>query len=137
MENWTLQNKSRVFYSMRTNIFRYITWNLAAFSRLVRNDTHMTSMKIVQFSRPPLPLHLRPKFFHPLHLERPISINIKGWLHCLTSESKGRFLVNNILKSNFRPPKKKMFYLLQWQPFKNGEKCFLFHLKSSFRSQDI
>ena len=22
---------------------------------------------------------------------------IKGWLHCLTSESKGRFLVNNIL----------------------------------------
>ena len=23
--------------------------------------------------------------------------NIKGWLHCLTSESKGRFLVNNIL----------------------------------------
>ena len=22
---------------------------------------------------------------------------IKGWLHCLTSESKGRFLANNIL----------------------------------------
>ena len=22
---------------------------------------------------------------------------IKGWLHCLTSESKGRFLVNNVL----------------------------------------
>ena len=29
------------------------------------------------------------------------------------------------------------FYLLQWKPFKNAEKCFLFHLKSSFRSQDI
>ena len=34
----------------------------------------MTSMKIVQFSRPPTPLvHLRPKFFHPLDLGRPIS----------------------------------------------------------------
>ena len=34
----------------------------------------MTSMKIVQFSRPSTPLvHLRPKFFHPLDLRRPIS----------------------------------------------------------------
>ena len=24
-----------------------------------------------------------------------------------------------------------------WKPFKNDEKCFLFYLKSSFRSQDI
>ena len=31
---------------------------------------------------------------------------------------------------------KKLFYLLQWKPFKNDAKCFLFHLKSSFRSQD-
>ena len=30
-----------------------------------------------------------------------------------------------------------MFYLLQRKPFKNDEKCFLFHLKSSFPSQDI
>ena len=34
----------------------------------------MTSMKIVQFSRPPTSLvHLRPKFFHSLDLGRPIS----------------------------------------------------------------
>ena len=34
----------------------------------------MTSIKLVQFSRPPTPLvHLRPKFFHPLELGRPIS----------------------------------------------------------------
>ena len=32
---------------------------------------------------------------------------------------------------------KKFFYLRQWYPFKNDEKYFLFHLKSSFRSQDI
>ena len=35
------------------------------------------------------------------------------------------------LDSHF--PKK---FLLK-MPFKNGEKCFLFHLKSTFRSKDI
>ena len=34
----------------------------------------MTSMKIVQFSRPPTPLvHVRPKFLNPFDFERPIS----------------------------------------------------------------
>ena len=43
------------------------------FDRLLRNDTHMTSMKTAQFSRPVTPLvQLRPKFFHPLYLGRPI-----------------------------------------------------------------
>ena len=41
-----------------------------------------------------------------------------------------------ILNSDSHLPKKN-FHLLQWQPFKNDEKCFLFYLKSSFRSQDI
>ena len=27
---------------------------------------------------------------------------------------------------------KNLFYLLQWKPFKSYEKCFLFHLESSF-----
>ena len=31
---------------------------------------------------------------------------------------------------------KKLFYLLQWKPIKSNEKCFLFYLKTSFRSQD-
>ena len=35
------------------------------------------------------------------------------------------------------PSTKKLFYLLQWKTFINDEKCFLFHLKSSFRSQGI
>ena len=40
----------------------------------LRDDTHMTSMKIVQFSRPlTLSVHLLPKSFLPLHLARPIS----------------------------------------------------------------
>ena len=38
------------------------------------DDTHLTSMKIGQFSRPPTPLvQLLPKFFHPLDLGSPIS----------------------------------------------------------------
>ena len=95
--------------------------------------------KVSNFQDPSPPVHLRPKFFRPLDLGRPISnkplpndtvhLNkqnqnknktesrhsnwprallfdlahkqsngiIKGWLHCLTSESKGRFLVNNTL----------------------------------------
>ena len=40
------------------------------------------------------------------------------------------------LKSDSHPPK-KLFYLLQQKPFKNDEKCFLFHRKSSLPSQDI
>ena len=31
----------------------------------------------------------------------------------------------------------KILYFTKWHPFKNYEKCFLFHLKSSFWSQDI
>ena len=32
---------------------------------------------------------------------------------------------------------KNFLYLLQWQSFKNNEKCFLFHFKNSFCSHDI
>ena len=31
----------------------------------------------------------------------------------------------------------KSLFFIKWEPFKNCEKCFLFHLKSSFRSRDI
>ena len=41
-----------------------------------------------------------------------------------------------ILKSDCHL-QQKLFYLLHWKPFKNNEKCFFFHLKSSFRSQYI
>ena len=44
----------------------------------IRDNTHMTSMKIVQFSPPPHPTRLarlRPKFFHALDFGRPISDN--------------------------------------------------------------
>ena len=41
------------------------------------------------------------------------------------------------LKVRLSSSKQVSFYLLQWKPFKSDEKCFLFHLKSSFHSQDI
>ena len=41
------------------------------------------------------------------------------------------------LKVGLSPSKKIPFYLPQWKAFKNEEKCFLFDLKSFFRSQDI
>ena len=34
-------------------------------------------------------------------------------------------------------PSRKLYYFVHWKPFKNYEKWFLFHLKSSFCSQDI
>ena len=40
------------------------------------------------------------------------------------------------LKSGFHLPKKFVF-LLHLKPFQNDTKCLLFHLKSSFGSQDI
>ena len=42
-----------------------------------------------------------------------------------------------LIKVGLSPSKKNSFYLLQQNPFKNDEKCFLFHLKSSSSSQDI
>ena len=46
-------------------------------------------------------------------------------------------VLKTMFKVGLSPPKQNSFYLLQWKPFKNDEKCFLFHLKNSFRSQDI
>ena len=43
--------------------------------------------------------------------------------------------VEKSLKTDSHPPKK--FILLASVPFKNDEKCFSFHLKSSLRSQYI
>ena len=42
-----------------------------------------------------------------------------------------------LVKIGLLPSQKNFFYFLQWKPFKNGEKYFLIHLKSSFGSQYI
>ena len=40
-------------------------------------------------------------------------------------------------KDGLSPSKKIPFYALQWKPFKMMKNTFYYHLKSSFRSQDI
>ena len=54
----------------------------------------------------------------------------------ITSFFKMLFVVRISLKSDCHLLK-KIFSLLQWNPFKNDEKCYLFRLKSSFRSHDV
>ena len=44
---------------------------------------------------------------------------------------------SKIIKVGLWPSKKVSFYFLQWKHFKNNKKYFLFHLKSSFCSQDF
>ena len=65
------------------------------------------------------------------HFSCPISSLIfwffyQSFFHVFTNQKniKGRILTFQ----------KSWFYLLKWKPFKNDEKCFLFHLKISFRS---
>ena len=60
----------------------------------------MTSMKIVQFSRPPTPLvQLRPKFVHPLDLGRPISNKPSppAPLQMITTQLKGIIILGSLL----------------------------------------
>ena len=85
----------------------------------IRDDEHMTSMKIVQFSKCLTPLvHLRPKFFYRLDLRRPIS--------------------NKPTQKNLkRTPHYLLFrgsILLCMQLSKNITKCFLFIITHSFRT---
>ena len=52
------------------------------------------------------------------------------WVHFVKSRTHGWF-ENQCLKSHTNPPK-KLCFCFHWKPFKNNEKCFLFHLKNSF-----
>ena len=47
-----------------------------------------------------------------------------------------RFTVHGLKVALSHLPKKKICFRW-WKPFRNDEKYFLFHLKSSFRSQDV
>ena len=77
-----------------------------------------------------------------------VALALHLWLHLLLHSLMHKSAQNNTsncgfdgfdcgLKVGLSSSKKKLFYLIQWKPFKNDEKCFLFHPKSSFRSQDI
>ena len=57
---------------------------------------------------------------------------LKNWVDLLLLFSN-----LSLFKVGLSPSKKNYFCLLQWKPFKNDGKCFLFHLESSFPSQHI
>ena len=64
-----------------------------------------------------------------------------NWITCTNWESQSHYCEEQCcaksfakdLKSDCKLPK-ICFYLRQWKPFKNDEKCFLFHVKNFFRS---
>ena len=62
-------------------------------------------------------------------------------LFCFPSTGYVKTLFEILIRHNSSTKlnNKKSFHAanIHWKTFKNGEKCFLFHLKSSFRSQDI
>ena len=61
--------------------------------------------------------------------------SFSGWSHHHSRNGASQ-KNKRLLKSDSHLPK-KLCSLLHWKPFKNDEKGFLFHLQSSFRSQDI
>ena len=67
--------------------------------------------------------------------KKPIKNTWYDWLINYIPESVRKSMGG--FKVRLSPSKNISFYLLQWKPFKNDEKCSLFHLKSSLRSQDI
>ena len=71
---------------------------------------------------------------------------IKGWLHCLTSESKERFLVNNKFKGTLMQIWKSVnffVFIYQFAIFKPLSYCFVwwnkieFDVKASFTSRTL
>ena len=74
----------------------------------LRDDTHLTSMKIIQFSRPLTPIvRLRPKFFHALDLGRPVSNepaspNDNQSIKRKPNPKMTIYVIKSFLKVNFR-----------------------------------
>ena len=65
------------------------SYTLCLYFLFIRDDTHITSMKIIQFPKPSTPLlHLRPKFFYPLDLGRPLSNETPSSFLMITNQLK-------------------------------------------------
>ena len=99
-------------------------------------------------SRSPAPICIyRPRpsifvcLFFVLHLKFVQGCVIVTVSICINSASNCMYFVFRLmfdfLEVRLSRSRKNSFYLLQWKSFKNDEKCFLAHLKSYFRSQDI
>ena len=68
----------------------------------------------------------RPKLFYKKDV-------LKSFSKILENTCDGVFFFWSLCPQFFT----KFLFFTKWQPFRNYERCFLFHLKSSFRAQDI
>ena len=73
--------------------------SLYLFQYMVRDNTHMTSMKIIQLSRVPTALlHLRPKFSTPLTLDVQFQMNPPSpHLQVITNQLKENIIQESLL----------------------------------------
>ena len=140
--------KSCLEVSMNTNQWERLSWKTIYSMILTNNNTNGVSSQLFECGRAKLgPLgkrHLHHLLFiTELLLVWPVGHrdpNITDWA---TKPSQVPWNGNlatwmQCLKVRLPSSKKISFYLLQWKKtFKNDEKCFLFHVKSSFRPQDI
>ena len=76
--------------------------------------------------------NLKLYMLHPFRLQRTRSTSLQNQTIQFTTR-----ITQDIIKVGLSPSKKILCYLLDWKPLRSYEKCFLFHLKSSFCSQDI
>ena len=98
----------KTFLSSAKSLHRYFIMKHQTFlTSYFRDNTHMTSMKIVPFSRPRSLVHLLPKFFH-LNLGRPIS-NEHPLLYMITNQLEENiiqgwlwYVIRSFLQVGFR-----------------------------------
>ena len=114
---WKFTNKKRT-PEIFTSIFLDHSWKLHSFF----NHSYSWILQII----PALPFPQEISYPQPVHVF--LVTIIKSGMHSYTT------LYILFFKVGLSSFKQNSFYLLRWKPIKNDEKCFLFHLKSFFRS---
>ena len=126
-KNISLSKIPQQYFSMQNQYNQTLTKFVLKSSTLIKKPSRMA-----KFS----------KFFLFANINFREWVILKNFAIINFSES---MLVKDFARVNFRKSlivnfkvglsstKKILFYLLHWKPFKNYEKCLLFHLKSSFR----
>ena len=83
----------------------------------------------------------RDSFLNKVPGLRPTPVNFMKFLRTTFFTEHLRWLLLSfwmvVTQSRILTFQNNLFCVLQWKPFKNDENCFLFHLKNSFRFQNI
>ena len=139
-----IKKETKRFRNLAGNFLEFFFWNI--FVIKLDSDLQRWTNDLVKFLKKQTKLEKKKKlwylFFFNFWPLLPESHFSKGdWALGSTSTQFWDFSNNSwfpkILNLDSHLPKKTSFYLVQWKPFTSDEKCFLFHLKSFFRSRDI